>query len=188
MSLTRHLARSGAVALVGLVSLAGCGSDGGSGAADTKAKPKTVTLDDVWARTTPESQTNGAIYLTVKNDTDADIDITGAAVPADIGASASLHQTTTERTPPDTADGASTTSTSRTPGDGSLGDVGGMTSMQAVADVPVPAGKTVTFKPGGFHIMVMGLDHLLTAGETFPVTLTLSDGTSLKATVTVRSA
>ncbi|HVA36311.1 MAG TPA: copper chaperone PCu(A)C [Candidatus Dormibacteraeota bacterium] len=43
----------------------------------------------------------------------------------------------------------------------------GMMMMHPVAAVLIPAGGAVTFQPGGYHIMLMGLDHELKAGQTF---------------------
>ena len=44
----------------------------------------------------------------------------------------------------------------------------GIMKMRPVAVVPVPSHQTVTFSPGGYHIMLMGLKHKLVAGESFP--------------------
>jgi len=38
--------------------------------------------------------------------------------------------------------------------------------------LPIPAGETVTLKPGGYHLMLMDLRQPLTEGETVSVTLT----------------
>jgi copper(I)-binding protein len=50
--------------------------------------------------------------------------------------------------------------------------------MRPVAGIPLPAGKAVELKPGGYHIMLMGIRHQLKQGETIPITLTVrgSDG------------
>ena len=50
--------------------------------------------------------------------------------------------------------------------------VDGVASMLAVGSVTIPAGETVTFAPGGLHVMFMGLDgDPLDAGEEVPATL-----------------
>jgi copper(I)-binding protein len=196
MSLTRHLVRGTAAALVGVVALAACASDGGStGAGDTKAKPKTVKVTDAWARDTAEGQTRGAVYLTVVNETDEDVDIIGASVPTSISAETQVHESLTEGdSMGDSGMDESTSSTSMAMDESTsstsmgMGDAGAMTTMREVPKVTVPAGATVMFEPGGYHVMLMDLDHPLTVGETFPVTLMLDGGASVKATVTVRSA
>ena len=50
--------------------------------------------------------------------------------------------------------------------------VDGVASMLALDAVTIPAGETVTFAPGGKHVMFMGLDGVpLEAGEEVPATL-----------------
>lgn len=41
--------------------------------------------------------------------------------------------------------------------------------------LPLPAGQTVTLKPGGYHLMFMDLKQAVKAGESVDVTLTLRD-------------
>lgn len=48
---------------------------------------------------------------------------------------------------------------------------GNVMKMFPVDAVALPAGKTVKFAPGGYHIMLMGLKQQLKKGETIPITL-----------------
>ena len=65
-------------------------------------------------------------------------------------------------------------------------ETGGMTGMAMVDRVPLPAGGTVRFAPGGLHLMC---DHpKMKLGATVPVALHLSDGTSVIASFAVRDA
>jgi copper(I)-binding protein len=48
---------------------------------------------------------------------------------------------------------------------------GGVMKMREVTAVDLPPGKPVTLKPGGLHIMMMGLKHPLRPGQTVPLTL-----------------
>jgi len=57
--------------------------------------------------------------------------------------------------------------------------------MRQVDAIEVPAGKTVTLKPGGMHIMFMDLKEPLREGQTFPLTLTLDQAGDRTVTVTV---
>ncbi|MFI5234534.1 MAG: copper chaperone PCu(A)C [Gemmatimonadales bacterium] len=43
--------------------------------------------------------------------------------------------------------------------------------MAPTAAVPIPAGATVRFAPGGRHVMLLGLHRTLIAGDSFPVEL-----------------
>ena len=48
---------------------------------------------------------------------------------------------------------------------------GNVMKMRQVKDIAVPAGGAVELKPGGLHLMFMGIKAPLTAGETVPVKL-----------------
>ena len=57
--------------------------------------------------------------------------------------------------------------------------------MRPLAGLDIPAGQPVTLKPGGEHVMLMGLDHPLREGQTFPLTLDFSNAGPRTVTVTV---
>jgi hypothetical protein len=50
----------------------------------------------------------------------------------------------------------------------------------------VPAGDTITLMPGADHIMLMGLNQPLLAGETLSITIELDDGGELMVEADVR--
>ena len=50
----------------------------------------------------------------------------------------------------------------------------GMEHMEAVHGLPLMAHDTVKFAPGGFHIMVFGLDSALARGDSAAVTVTFA--------------
>jgi len=52
----------------------------------------------------------------------------------------------------------------------------GVNSMNAVEAVALPAGKPVQLKPGGYHMMIMGLTKPVTAGQRVPITLEIETG------------
>jgi len=52
---------------------------------------------------------------------------------------------------------------------------GSTAHMQEVAAVALPAGKAVSLKPGGHHVMLMGVDKPLKPGDTVPITLTIEE-------------
>jgi len=60
--------------------------------------------------------------------------------------------------------------------------------MRSVEAVPVPAGAKVTLAPKGLHLMLMGLDAPLVAGQSFPLTLQFAESAAQTVTVTVRAA
>lgn len=62
----------------------------------------------------------------------------------------------------------------------------GMRGMEPVAGVPLPAGETVAFEPGGLHVMLLDLRRDLVEGDTVYVDLYFSDSPSLTLPVRVR--
>ena len=67
-------------------------------------------------------------------------------------------------------------------------DTGGMSSMQDATRIPVPAGGSVKFAPGGFHLMCMNPTAAMKVGATVSVTFKLSDGSEVKTDFAVRNA
>jgi len=62
----------------------------------------------------------------------------------------------------------------------------GVMKMRQVDGIDLPAGKTVALKPGGYHIMLMGLAQPLKEGQTFPLTLTFQKAGTQQVTVAVQ--
>jgi hypothetical protein len=60
---------------------------------------------------------------------------------------------------------------------------GDVMRMGAVDGLPLPAGKPVELKPGGYHIMLMHLHAPLQAGTSFPLTLTLKNASGAQVQV-----
>jgi len=59
--------------------------------------------------------------------------------------------------------------------------------MRPIAEIPLPAGKEVALKPGGYHIMLMGIEHQLKQGDVVPITLTVREGDGKSRTVAVQA-
>ncbi|WP_213982096.1 copper chaperone PCu(A)C [Sphingomonas sp. dw_22] len=64
----------------------------------------------------------------------------------------------------------------------------GMMSMAPVKDIALPAGETVTFAPGGKHVMLFSVGPNVKAGDTVPVILSLASGARLEASAKVVGA
>ncbi|MBM3389279.1 MAG: copper chaperone PCu(A)C [Betaproteobacteria bacterium] len=60
--------------------------------------------------------------------------------------------------------------------------------MRAIAGLDLPAGKPVELKPGGFHVMLMGLKQQVKEGDTVPVTLVVEGSDGKRESVEVRAA
>ena len=138
-----------AFASVGALALASCsGSDNANG----------VTVESAWARMSPMSAENGAIYMDLTAATDdALVDV---AVSMDVAMMSQVHETTMNA-------------------DGTMG-------MQEVDSVPLPAGSRVSLAPGGYHVMLMGLKQPLKLGELVSVTLTFESGEEVVVDAEVR--
>ncbi len=65
---------------------------------------------------------------------------------------------------------------------------GGMSQMRPVDAVPIAAGATVSFAPGGLHVMLIGLKHALKEGDSFPLTLTFEKAGTVETNVKVGKA
>jgi len=96
-------------------------------------------------------------YMTVTNNGDADAVITGAASPA--CGMLMLHKSQ---------------------------DDSGMAMMMDVQTITVPAHGSVTFAPGGYHLMCMA--PVMKLGDKVPVTLTLQGGGEIATTLPVYGA
>jgi periplasmic copper chaperone A len=62
----------------------------------------------------------------------------------------------------------------------------GVMKMRQVDGIDLPAGQTVTLKPGGYHIMLTGLAQPLKEGQSFPLTLTFAKAGAQQVTVNVQ--
>jgi copper(I)-binding protein len=115
-----------------------------------------VMVNEAWARSSAGASTTGAAYVTLKGGAKADSLV---SVSTPIAATAEVHETTNDN---------------------------GVSEMRPVPAVAVPAGQTVSFTPGGTHIMLMGLKQKLTAGQSFPLTLTFAHAAPVTVDVKVR--
>jgi len=59
--------------------------------------------------------------------------------------------------------------------------------MRAISRLDLPAGKAVELKPGGYHVMLMGLKQQLKDGDTVPVVLVIEGKDGKRETVEVKA-
>lgn len=143
-----------------LLAVAACG-DGDDVAVTTVLQG--VVVDDVWARASAMMQDAGAVYFDVTGGAEDDR-LIGASVSADVAAKVEIHETV-EAEMPGTTMGMGTGSTM------GHGMGAGPMRMQEVESVEIPAGETVRFVPGGYHVMLLELAQPLEVGSTFDLTL-----------------
>jgi copper(I)-binding protein len=65
---------------------------------------------------------------------------------------------------------------------------GDVMRMRPVADIPVPAGQTVRLRPGGLHVMLIGLTGPLTRGASVPLTLRFERAGEVDVTLEIEAA
>lgn len=64
---------------------------------------------------------------------------------------------------------------------------GGVMKMRAIAGLPLPAGKAVDLKPGGYHVMLMDLKAQVKDGDVVPVTLTVEGKDGQRQSIEVKA-
>ena len=100
-----------------------------------------IAIGHPWARPTVPGQAGGGGFLTLENKGAADRLL---SAKSDVAKSTELHEMKME------------------------GDV---MKMREVGAIDLPAGQTVALKPGGYHVMFMGLKAPLKVGTSFPMVL-----------------
>lgn len=119
----------------------------------------TLRVEHAWARATAGMSKVGAAYLTVFNDGEEMDRLMAAASP--VAAKVELHTVAME---------------------------GGVMTMRPVEGVEVHPGEPVVLRPGGIHIMLMGLKQPLKEGETIPLQLAFEHGGVVEVVVAVQKA
>lgn len=63
---------------------------------------------------------------------------------------------------------------------------GDVMKMRGIASLPLPAGHSVSLKPGSYHVMLMGLKKPLPDGGTVPVRLLIEDAQKKQTTIDIK--
>ena len=120
------------------------------------AQAAPVDITGAWFRSLPGKLPAGG-YFTAQNNSSRDVAITGARSEA--CGMLMIHQSSNK---------------------------GGMSGMEMMGQVKVPAGGKVTFAPGGYHLMCEGAH--MKIGTRVPVLLNLSNGTAVAVAFEVKGA
>ena len=107
-----------------------------------------VVVENAWARASIGTFRPGAAYMEVHNAGDEPVTLTG--LRTDLAMLPEVHRTAT--------------------------DEQGVSSMSPAGQIVIAPSETVAFEPGGLHAMLMQLQRPMEEGESFPLTLTFSDG------------
>lgn len=100
---------------------------------------------------------NGAVYMTIRNMTDVEDKLVKAE--SDIAEAIELH---------------------------AVEDNNGVMEMRPVPQLDIPAGGEVELRPGGFHVMLIGLNQELTPGSLIDVTLQFEQAGEIAVQAEVR--
>jgi len=157
---TRLPVATAALSLRGAAYVAACAIAMGPGAAFAHGYTlKDLRIEHPYARPTPPGARTGGAYFTIRNQ-GADADrLLRVSSPA--AASVELHSMTMD---------------------------GNLMKMRAVPSLDIPAGATVTLGSGGYHVMLVGLEHPLAAGSEVPLKLTFEKAGSIEVSAPVEAA
>jgi hypothetical protein len=116
-----------------------------------------ITVSEAWVRPSPMMERAGAAYMVLHNGGAADDKL--LSVESDVAQTPELHETK---------------------------ESGGMMSMSPVPNIPVPANGTAKLEPGGFHIMLIGLNRELKVGDKVQLTLNFEKAGKVPVTAEVK--
>lgn len=122
------------------------------------AEPLNIAVEHAWARATPKGAKTGAAYITLVNSGTRDDRLLQVTSP--VAESVQFHSETNDN---------------------------GVMKMRMLAAVTVDPGAQVTLKPGGIHMMLLGLKQPLKEGQTISLTLTFEKAGDIAATARVGS-
>jgi len=128
------------------------------GASDVQANAAGLRVTDAWIRLLPAGLP-AAGYFTLTNDTARNVTLVSAAAP---GCGMLMLHLSEKK--------------------------GGMTTMRHVSEIAMPAGQSVRFSPGGYHLMCMDVAPSLKPGGRMAVTFSFRDGARLQADFSLRNA
>jgi len=115
-------------------------------------------IDHPWSRALPPVAKTGAAYLVIDNRGEQGDTLLGADTP--IAGSVEIHEHLHHD---------------------------GLMKMQQVQTLTVAPGESLSFKPGGYHLMLFNLNQPLTAGEHFPLTLHFANAGDVEVTVNIQA-
>lgn len=163
-----------------------------SACSDSKSTSKSfskggITVSDVWARESATSTGNGAVYFTIENTSGKVDKLSSVSVPSAFAKSAQIHVTMMQGSSTTMDPMGSSTTMGSMPPTTMAGDTGMMT-MREIDSVTIAAGGTVTFEPGGYHVMLIDLAAPLKVGDTFTMSLDFMNAGVVQVAATVRAS
>lgn len=137
-----------------------------------------IEINDPWARPALKDG-NGAAYLILENNSGADDVLLSART--DAATVVELHDVVMV----DAEMGGEGMGNNEMGEGGAMAEEGKAMQMVRQENIPVAAGETVTFKPGSFHVMLIGLTDDLAEGDSIELTLVFAQAGEITITVPV---
>jgi len=116
-----------------------------------------VSVEDAWSRPVPAAGGNGAVFMRLVNGGNEADQLVGGESPA--AGAVEVHKTTMEA---------------------------GVMKMEHIAGLEIPAKGKVSLEPGGYHVMLIGVNQALQPGDTLPITLNFEKSGEMQLEVQVR--
>ena len=112
-----------------------------------------VLLVDPYAKATPPNAKNSAAFMKIENKSNSDIELLAAS--SNISKVTEIHTHIEEN---------------------------GMKKMIQIPSIKIPANSSVELKPGGLHIMFLGIQNQINENSNVDLNLTFSDGKTYELT------
>lgn len=150
-----------AALLAGGLALAGCSStadaETDTTTTETAAQGESLSIVDPWVKSAESGMS--AAFGTIENDSDEDATVVSAST--EVSPMIELHETVADAS-------------------------GNMVMQEKDGGFVIPAGGSYELTPGGNHIMLMGLNNPVVAGDEVTFTLDLADGSTFDFTAAAR--
>lgn len=158
---TKRTAIAFAALLAGGLTLAGCSStadaETDTTTTETATQAEALSIVDPWVKSAESGMS--AAFGTVENDSDEDVNVVAAST--EVSPMIELHETVADAS-------------------------GNMVMQEKDGGFVIPAGGSYELTPGGNHIMLLGLESPVVAGDEVTFTLELADGSTFDFTAAAR--
>lgn len=117
-----------------------------------------IQVTEAWVRSMPVGIPNTAAFFEINNNLPKAVTLVSVSTP--VAKQSEIHETIQQ---------------------------GPFVTMNEVKKVTIPAKESVGLKPGGLHVMLVGLEKPLEEGQTVPLTLTFQDGMKVKVDAKIKN-
>lgn len=142
---------------VGLSACSGSPDPAEQGVQQGATSAQEIVVREAHMRAMAPGRNMAAIYMRIDNGTSEDVQLVDLSTP--LAGRAEVHRTTYED---------------------------GVMRMRHIPELTLPAGQTVDFSPGGYHVMLMEVTEAPAVGSHFDLELTFEPGSPVTVSVEVR--